>query len=181
MRESERQNIGATETDLRSNRLGLMSAEQIATLESQVDQLQSRISQVIKRSVLQAGAVTSLVVILTFVRVLPLPVSLAIELMIVSVMVTLTTSLNRFVQMLELDCQSEAVRIIKGRTSRFNVRMHPFYHSLRVELHTHKFLDSSLVTEFVTGELYQLYLLPKSDVIIAAELIGEKPTSIVCS
>ncbi len=174
MRESERQIIGAAETDLRSNRLGLMSAEQIAALESQVDQLQSRISQVIKRSVLQAGAVTSLVVILTFVRVLPLPVSLAVEVLIVGIMVTLTTSLNRFVQMLELDCQSEAVRIIKGRASRFSVRMHPFYHSLRVELHTHKLLDTSLVTEFVTGELYQLYLLPKSDVIIAAELIGEK-------
>ena len=54
------------------------------------------------------------------------------------------------------------------------MRTHPFYNTLRVELETYKLLDASLAREFATGELYQLYVLPHSGVVIAAELIGEK-------
>ena len=91
---------------------------------------------------------------------------------------TFTSSVSRFAQQLVFDRDSEAVRIIKGRTSRYAMRTHPFYHSLRVELETYKLLDASLVREFANGELYQLYVLPHSGVIIAAELIAEKGFSL---
>ena len=174
MRGAQQQTIGASEPDLRNNRLGLMSAAQIDTLATQIDEFQSKTAHTIKRSVQLAAAVTLGVVILTFVRVLLLPFALVIEIMVVGIMLAMTSNLNRFVQLLELDRESEAVRIIKGRTSRFSMRPHPMYHTLRVELHTYKLLDSSLHARFITGELYQLYLLPHSGVVIAAELVGEK-------
>lgn len=174
MRAAQKQTIAASENDLRNNRLGLMSAGQIDMLQNHIDLFQAQSTQIIKRCVGLAILVTIGVVLLTFVRVLLLPIALAIELVIVGIMVYLTSSVSRFAQQLVYDRESEAVRIIKGRASRYAMRTHPFYHSLRVELETYKLLDPSLVRQFATGELYQLYVLPHSGVIIAAELIGEK-------
>ena len=125
MRGAQQQTIGASEPDLRNNRLGLMSAAQIDTLATQIDEFQSKTAHTIKRSVQLAAAVTLGVVILTFVRVLLLPFALVIEIMVVGIMLAMTSNLNRFVQLLELDRESEAVRIIKGRTSRFSMRPAP--------------------------------------------------------
>ncbi|MCY4073406.1 MAG: hypothetical protein OXG60_19110 [Chloroflexi bacterium] len=174
MKAAEKQTIAASENDLRNNRLGLMSAAQIDMLQTHIDLFQAQSTQIIKRCVGLAILVTAAVVLLSFVRVLLLPIALGIELVMVGIMVYVISSVSRFAQQLALDRDSEAVRIIKGRTSRYVMRTHPFYHSLRVELETYKLLDASLVREFANGELYQLYVLPHSGVIIAAELIAEK-------
>ncbi|MDE2951347.1 MAG: hypothetical protein OXT68_11330 [Chloroflexota bacterium] len=174
MKAAEKQTIAASENDLRNNRLGLMSAAQIDMLQTHIDLFQTQSTQVVKRCVGLAILVTAVVVILSFVRVLLLPIALSIELVMVGIMVYFTSSVSRFTQQLIFDRDSEAVRIIKGRASPYALRSHPFYHSLRVELETYKLLDASLVREFATGELYQLYVLPHSGVIIAAELIAEK-------
>ena len=173
-RSARQQTIGADESDLKNNRLGLMSAAQIEMLAGRIDDLQSQTGRMIKRCVQLAALVTVAVVILTFVRVLLLPIALVIEIIAVGVMLAMTSNLNRFAQLLQLDLESQAVRIIKGRTSRFTMRPHPMYHTLRVELQTYRLLDQSLHRQFVTGELYQLYVLPHSGVVIAAELVGEK-------
>lgn len=174
MRQARQQTVNASEQDLRNNRLGLMSAAQIDTLAAQIVDFQTQTARMIKRSVQLAVAVTLGVVIMTFVRALLLPIALVIEIMVVGLMLAMTSNLNRFVQLLELDLEAEAVRIIKGRTSRFTLRPHPMYHTLRVELHSYKLLDPSLHAQFVTGELYQLYVLPHAGVVIGAELVGEK-------
>lgn len=174
MKAADKQTIAASENDLRNNRLGLMSAAQIEMLQTHIDQFQAQANQIVKRCVALAILVTAAVVLLTFVRVLLLPIALGIELVMVGIMIYLSGSVSRFAQQLVNDRDSEAVRIIKGRTSRYVMRTHPSYHSLRVELETYKLLDASLVREFATGELYQLYILPHSGVIIAAELIAEK-------
>lgn len=174
MKAAEKQTIAASENDLRNNRLGLMSAAQLDMLGAQIDAIQAQSTQVIKRCVGLAIVATAVVALLCFARIFLLPIALGIEMVMVGIMVYFTTSINRFAQQLAFDRDSEAVRIIKGRTSRYVMRSHPFYHSLRVELETYKLLDASLVREFATGELYQLYVLPHSGVIIAAELIAEK-------
>ncbi len=174
MRGARQQTIGADEGDLKNNRLGLMSAGQIEKLAARIDDFQSQTGRMIKRSVQLAAAVTVAVVLLTFVRVLLLPIALVIEIMVVGIMLAMTSNLNRFTQLLQLDLDSQAVRIIKGRASRFTMRPHPMYHTLRVELQTYRLLDQALHRQFITGELYQLYVLPHSGVVIAAELIGEK-------
>lgn len=174
MKAAAKQTIAASENDLRNNRLGLMSAAQIDMLQAHIDLIQAQSTQIIKRCVGLAILATAAVALLSFARVLLLPIALGIELLMVGVMVYFTSSVSRFAQQLVFDRDSEAVRIIKGRASRYAMRAHPFYHSLRVELDTYKLLDASLVREFATGELYQLYVLPHSGVIIAAELIAEK-------
>lgn len=174
MRRTTRQVIAATPADLKNNRLGLLSQEQLETLHTQIDQFELRMAQVIRRSVALATIITIVVVVLSFVRVILLPAALAIEVVVVGVLLYMTTDFNRFVQQLTLDRESEAVRIVKGRTSRGTLRPHILYHTLRIELQSYKLLDVSLAREFTTGELYQFYILPQSRVIIAAEGIGEK-------
>lgn len=174
MKAAEKQTIAASENDLRNNRLGLMSAAQIDMLQTHIDLFQAQSTQVFKRCVGLAILVTAGLVLLSFARVLLLPIALGVELVMVGIMVYVASSVSRFAQLLATDRESEAVRIIKGRVSQYVLRTHPFYHSLRVELETYKVLDAALLREFATGELYQLYILPHSGVIIAAELIGEK-------
>ena len=174
MRRTTRQVIAATPADLKNNRLGLLSQEQLETLHTQIDQFELRMAQVIRRSVVLATIITIVVVVLSFVRVILLPAALAIEVVVVGVLLYMTTDFNRFVQQLTLDREAEAVRIVKGRTSRGTLRPHILYHTLRIELQSYKLLDVSLAREFTTGELYQFYILPQSRVIIAAEGIGEK-------
>ena len=174
MRRTSRQVIAATSDDLKSNRLGLLSREQLETLNAQIGAFETRMAQVVRRSVTLATVITIAVVLLTFVRILLLPLALAIEVMVVGVLLYLTTDFNRFVQQLVLDREAEAVRIVKGRTSRGTLRPHILYHTLRIELQTYKLLDVSLAREFTTGELYQFYILPQSRAIIAAEGVGEK-------
>ena len=174
MRRVSSQIIAASPNDLKNNRLGLMSQGQATMLQAQIDDYEARMAQLTRRALQLAIAITVVVVLLTFVRVMPLPLALAIEVVVVGVMLYLTTDYNRFVQQLALDREAETVRIVKGRTSRYTLRAHPFYLSLRIELQTYKLLDGALAKQFVTGELYQYYVLPQSSVVIAAESIGEK-------
>ena len=174
MRRVHPQIIAATPNDLKNNRLGLMSRSQATTLGEQIDDFEARMTELTRRALKLAIAITIIVVILSFVRVLPLPLALAIEVIVVGAMLYLTTDYNRFVRQLALDREAEAVRIVKGRTSRYTLRAHPFYLSLRIELQNYKLLDSALAKQFITGELYQYYVLPQSSVVIAAESIGEK-------
>ena len=174
MRRSSLQIIAATPNDLKNNRLGLMSRQQWNALNGQIDHFQARMSVLIRRTVTLAFLITLAVIALSVARVVLLPLALAIEVVVVGLMLYLTTDFNRFVQQLTLDREAETVRIVKGRTSRYTLRPHPLYHTLRIELHTYKLLDASLAREFVTGELYQFYVLPQSGVIISAESVGEK-------
>ncbi len=174
IRRSSPQIIAASANDLKNNRLGLMSQEQLLALNSQIDLFQARMSRLIKRTISLAIVITLAVITMSFIRVILLPVALGIEVVVVGLMLYLTTDFNRFVQQLMLDREAEAVRIVKGRTSRYTLRTHPLYYTLRVELHTYKLLDAGLAREFTTGELYQYYVLPQSGVIIAAESVGEK-------
>ncbi len=173
MRVAGRQNE-ASENDLKNNRLGLMSQAQIFALQQQIGFSQARAAQLARRSIALAVMVTAGVVMLSFVRVLLLPMTMMLEIAAVGAMIYLNASFSRFVQQLTLDCESETVRIVKGRTSRYAMRTHPLYHTLRVEVQNYKLLDAALLRQFVDGELYQLYVLPRSGVIIAAEKIGEK-------
>lgn len=174
MRRVSSQIIAASPNDLKNNRLGLMSREQVVTLQDQVDHFQARLTQLTSRAVKLAIAITFVVVLLSFVRVLALPLALAIEVAVVGSMLYLSADYNRFLQQLTLDREAEAVRIVKGRTSRYTLRTHPLYNTLRIELQTYKLLDGALARQFITGELYQYYVLPQSGVVIAAESIGEK-------
>ncbi len=174
MRRTSQQIIAASANDVKNNRLGLLSREQMRILNGQIDHFQARMSILVRRTVTLAILVTLAVILLSFLRVILLPVALGIEVVVVGLMLYLTTDFNRFVQQLILDRDAEAVRIIKGRTSRYTMRTHPLYHTLRVELNTYKLLDASLARRFTTGELYQYYVLPLSGVIIAAESVGEK-------
>ena len=174
MRRVSSQIIAASPNDLKNNRLGLMSQTQVMALQEQIDYFEARMAQLTRRALKLAIVVTIIVLILTFVRALALPVALAIEVAVVGIMLYLTADYNRFVRQLTLDHEAEAVRIVKGRTSRYTLRTHPLYLSLRIELQTYKLLDGALARQFVTGELYQYYVLPQSGVVIAAESIGEK-------
>ncbi len=174
MRRVNSQIIAATPNDLKNNRLGLLSQAQAAALQAQIGDFEARMSRLTRRALQLAIAITIVVVLLTFIRLLALPLALAIEVVVVGVMLYLTTDYSRFVQQLALDREAETVRIVKGRTSRYTLRAHPFYLSLRIELQSYKLLDAALAKEFVTGELYQYYVLPQSCVVIAAESIGEK-------
>ena len=174
MRRTSRQVIAASPADLKSNRLGLMSQEQLRTLTAEIEAFEARMAEVLRRSVTLAVLITIAVVLLSLARVILLPVALAIEVVVVGVLLYLTTDFNRFVQQLILDREAEAVRIVKGRTSRGTLRPHILYHTLRIELQSYKLLDVSLAREFNTGELYQFYILPQSRAIIAAEGTGEK-------
>ncbi|MCY3832885.1 MAG: hypothetical protein OXG85_07695 [Chloroflexi bacterium] len=174
MRRVTAQVIAASPKDLKNNRLGLMSQAQVLTLREQIDHFETRMTRWTRRALKLAIIVTIVVVILTFVRVIALPAALAIEVLAVGLMLYLTTDYSRFVQQLALDRDAETVRIVKGRTSPYTLRVHPLYTTLRVELQTYRLLDGALAKQFVTGELYQYYVLPQSSVIIAAESIGEK-------
>lgn len=174
MRRVSGQIIAASPNDLKNNRLGLMSQAQAVSLETQIDHFEARMSQLTRRALKLTIVVTIIVVALAFVRALALPLALAIEVAAVGIMLYLTTDYNRFVQQLTLDREAQTVRIVKGRTSRFTLRTHPFYFSLRIELQSYKLIDGELARQFVTGELYQYYVLPQSGVVIAAESIGEK-------
>lgn len=174
MRRVSSQIIGASSNDLKNNRLGLLSQAQVVTLQAQIDHFDTRMSQLTGRAVKLAIAITIAVVVLTFARALVLPLALAIEFAVVGIMLYMTADYNRFVQQLTLDREAETVRIVKGRTSRYTLRTHPLYNTLRIELQTYKLLDGGLAKQFVTGELYQYYVLPQSGVVVAAESIGEK-------
>lgn len=174
MRRVTAQVIAASPNDLKNNRLGLMSQAQVLTLREQIGHFETRMTRWTRRALKLAIIVTIGVMILTFVRVIALPAALAIEVLAVGLMLYFTTDYSRFLQQLALDRDAETVRIVKGRTSPYTLRAHPLYRTLRVELQTYRLLDGALAREFVTGELYQYYVLPQSSVIIAAESIGEK-------
>ncbi len=174
MRRASVQVIAASPNDLKNNRLGLMSGAQAQTLGEQIEHFQRRMTDMTRRALLLALGVTVAVVVLAFVRVILLPLALVIEVTVVGAMLYMNSDYSRFVRELSLDREAEAVRIVKGRTSRYTVRTHPLYHTVRVELQTYRLLDGGLARQFVTGELYQYYVLPQSGVIIAAESVGEK-------
>ncbi len=171
-----RQLINATEDDLKQNRLGVMSQSQVSAVQTHLDNYQERMSIVLKRAIFTAGVITSVIVLLVFIRILPLPLAMVIEFIVVGGMVYLTSDFNRFVQQLLLDHEAQAVRIVKGRVSQYTMRTHPLYKTLRVELQNYRLVDEALAEQFGTGELYQLYVLPQSRVVIAAEKTGEKGT-----
>ena len=174
MRQASRQVIAASESDLKNNRLGLMSQAQMEGLEGDIRRFQAQMTRFVWCSIALAVAVTVVLVVLSFVRILLLPLAMVIELTVIGMMISMITGVNRFVQQLMLDREAETVRIITGRTSRQILQTHPFYYALRVEVQNYKVLNSSLLRQFTTGELYQLYVLPQAGVIIAAEKISEK-------
>ena len=157
------------ESDLRQNRLGLMSQRQLDDLQQHIDQHQPHINRLIQRVVIIGGVLTFVVIIAVVLRLLILPAAVVIEAVIVGGMAYMTTDFNRFLQQLLLDKEAQAVRIVKGRTSRHTMRSHPLYKLVRVELHNYKVLDMSLYQQLENGELYQLYVLPQSQTVIAAE------------
>lgn len=161
--------LATDESDLRQNRLGLMSQRQIDQLQAHIDYHQSRFGQLIQRTLLTGVVITIGVVIAVLIRLLIVPVAVVIEAVIVGGMIYLTTDFNRFVQHLLMDKEARAVRIIKGRTSRYTMRNHPLYQTVRVELQNYKVLDSALYQQLDNGELYQLYVLPQSRTVVAAE------------
>lgn len=171
---SSRQVIAASPADLKSNRLGLMSQAQLQALHAQLATFDRRLSELMRRSVTLAGLATLALVLLSIARVIFLPLALLVEIVVVALLLVISNDINRFVKQLALDREAETVRIIKGRTSRATLRPHILYYSLRIELQSYKLLDASLARSFVTGELYQFYILPQSRVIIAAESVGEK-------
>lgn len=174
MGQPSRQVIAASENDLKNNRLGLMSQTQIRALEQHISLFQARRARFVRRSVAVAAMITAAVVILSFVRVVLMPVAMMIEIAVIGFMIYAAADFNRFVQQLALDRESETVRIVKGRTSRYAMRTHLLYTTLRVEVQNYKLLDAALPKQFAAGELYQLYVLPQSGVVIAAEKISEK-------
>ena len=109
MRRTTRQVIAATPADLKNNRLGLMSQEQLETLRSQIELFEPRMAQVIRRGVAMATLITVAVVLLSFARVIFLPTALAIEVVVVGVLLYMTTDCNRFARQLTLDQEAEAV------------------------------------------------------------------------
>ena len=174
MRRARGQVIAASPADLRSNRLGLMSREQLEALSAQVSAFESRMAEILRRSIALAVIITLALVLLSFARVVLLPLALLVEVAVVALLLYMTSDVNRFVKQLSQDREAETVRIVKGRTSRATLRPHILYYSLRIELQSYRLLDVSLARAFTTGELYQYYVLPQSRVIIAAEGIGEK-------
>ena len=122
-----------------------------------------------QRAVITGAVITLGIVMAVLIRLLVIPLAVVIEALVVSGMVYMTTDFNRYVQYLLLDKEARAVRIVKGRTSRFSMRSHPLYQTLRVELQNYKVLDTALYQQLENGELYQLYVLPQSRTIIAAE------------
>jgi len=171
-----RQHINATEDDLRQNRLGLMTQTQVDALQEHIDIYQARMDDVMKRAIIATGLITAVLVVIVFVQRALLPIAIVIELFVVGGMIYLTSDFNRFVQQLMIDHDAQAVRIVKGRVSHYTLRTHPLYETLRVEVTNYRLLDKSLADQFGTGELYQLYVLPQSQVVIAAEKVGEKGT-----
>lgn len=174
MRPPSRQQIAASENDLKNNRLGLMSQTQILALEEHIGAFQARMSRFVRRSAAAAVMITAAVVILSFVRVVLLPMALMIEIAVIGLMIYMAVDFSRFVQQLSLDRESETVRIVKGCVSRGALRIHPLYYTLRVEAQHYKLLDPTLLKQFTAGELYQFYVLPQAGVVIAAEVISEK-------
>ncbi|MCY3575304.1 MAG: hypothetical protein OXG92_00510 [Chloroflexi bacterium] len=173
LRRADQHAIAATPADLNSNRLGLLSQAQLGALHEQLAGFQTRAAQFLRRTVLVSLGLTIGVVALTFVRVLALPIALGLEALLVGVMLYFAADCNRFVQALELDREAQTVRIVKGRTSRHALRVHPFYSTMRVELQSYKLLDAGLARQFTTGALYQFYVLPHTQLIVAAESIDE--------
>lgn len=165
--------IAADDNDLKNNRLGLMSQQQVQALQEQIDYYQAQIGEIVKRSIMIGSIITIVIVVLVFVRVLILPVAIGVEVLIVGGMVYMTTDFNRLIQQLMLDKEAGTVRIVKGRTSRYTMRSHPLYRTLRVEVQNYKILEASLLDQFENGVLYQLYVLPQSRVIISAEKASE--------
>ena len=67
-------------------------------------------------------------------------------------------------QQLTLDRDAETVRIVKkvdSHTAPTRCARTRSYLSLRIELQTYRLLDGALAKQFITGELYQYYVLPQ--------------------
>lgn len=170
---SAQRRIAANENDLKNNRLGLMSQGQVSQLQNDINTYQARIHEIIQRTVTIGIMITLVIVVFVFIRVLPMPLAVVFEALVVGGMIYVTTDFNRFIQQLMMDREAGAVRIIKGRASRYTVRSHPLYQTLRIEVQNYKVRDSSLQRQFENGELYQVYILPQSRMVISAEKIDE--------
>jgi|GEM_PF-1101210 len=169
----QKRRIDANENDLKNNRLGLMSQGQIRKLQKDIDVYQARIKQIIPRAITVGLIMTVAIVLLVLMRILVIPVAVVLEALVVGGMIYLTTDFNHFIQQLMMDRDAGAVRIIKGRTSRYTMRSHPLYQTLRIEVQNYKVQDISLLRQFENGELYQVYVLPQSRLVISAEKISE--------
>lgn len=171
--QTSKRKIAANDNDLKNNRLGLMSQRQVAELQNHIDDYQAQINSIIQRTVGVGVLITIAIVVLVFIRVLVMPIAVVLEALVVGGMIYMTTDFNRFIQHLMMDREATAVRIIKGRASRYTLKSHPLYQTLRVEVQNYKILESSLMRQFENGELYQVYILPQSRVVISAEKIDE--------
>jgi hypothetical protein len=170
---SSQHRIDANDNDIKNNRLGLMSQSQVDQLQHDIDGYQTRIREIIQRAIGVGVMVTLGIITLVLIRVLRIPIALILEVFVVGGMIYLTTDFNRFIQQLIMDKEAGAVRIIKGRVSRYTMRSHPLYQTLRVEVQNYKVRDISSLRQFENGELYQVYVLPHSRLVISAEKISE--------
>ena len=171
--------IDANDNDLKNNRLGLMSQGQVRKLQQDIDGYQTRIREIIQRAITVGVIMTIMVIVLVLLRVLVIPTAVVLEALVVGGMVYLTTDFNHFIQQLMMDRDAGAVRIIKGRTSRYTMRSHPLYQTLRVEVQNYKVQDTALLRQFENGELYQVYVLPQSRLVISAEKISESGAGVL--
>lgn len=163
----------AEENDLKNNRLGLLSQRQIEKLEQDIEDIQQLVGERIRQGIGLGVIVTIAIVILVFVRVLPFPIALFIEAGLVIALVVLTTDYSRFAQSLVADKEAGAVRIVKGNLSRLIGSIHPLYYLVRVEVRNYKVLDNAVYRSLKIGNLYQLYVLPHSGIIVSCEEVEE--------
>jgi hypothetical protein len=175
------QRINATENDIKQNRLGLMSQQQLADLQEQIAHFQQITRSKSRNATITTISVSVSMTLLAAMRIVPLPIALVIALIIIASVVHTFSETWQFIKDLQQDQDEQTVRIVRGRVSHPILGTHPVYKTLRVEVQTYRVADEQLVDQFGTGELYQLYVLPQSRLIIAAEKTEERGTQYLSS
>lgn len=168
-----RQTLGADENDLKNNRLGLLSQKQTETLEEHIHYSRAYISEYIRRAMIFGGTATIGILILLMARLLPFPIAMVVLAGMIAYLAYLTSDFNKFIHALVIDHEAGSVRILRGRISKRIAGKHPLYWHLRVEVHGYRVIDERVYRALENGELYKLYILPQSGVVIAAEHEGE--------
>jgi len=168
-----RYKLGADENDIKNNRLGLLSQQQVDALEKHIHYARAYFSEYLRHAMVFGGVVTVGVFVFLAIGLLPFPLAMVILAGMIAYLAYLSSDFNKFIHSLVIDQDAGSVRIVRGRTSKRIAGKHPLYWHLRVEVHTYRIMDEKLYRALENGELYKLYILPQSGVIIAAEHDGE--------